>query len=71
MKEEITGLKDQVDKTNKEMKAYEGSIRLNENLKNQRPSHIKLGMGFKKREFSIKQDSSHVEKIQKAIAQLA
>ncbi|KAJ8624124.1 hypothetical protein MRB53_032654 [Persea americana] len=48
MEEEITGLKAQVDKTNKKLKAYEGSIKLNEILNNQRPSHIKFGLGFEK-----------------------
>ncbi|KAJ8642792.1 hypothetical protein MRB53_004540 [Persea americana] len=71
MEEDITGLKAQVDKTNQKLKTYEGSIKLNEIMKNQRPSHIKFGLGFEKGESSTKPDSSHVEKIHKAIAQPA
>ncbi|KAJ8636146.1 hypothetical protein MRB53_010413 [Persea americana] len=71
IEEEITSLKAQVDKTNQKLKAYEGSIKLNEILNNQRPSHIKFGLGFEKGESSTKQDRSHIEKIQKAIAQPA
>ena len=71
MEEEITSLKAQVDKTNQKLKAYEGSIKLNEILNNQRPSNIKFGLGFEKGESLTKQDRSHVEKIQKATAQPA
>ncbi|KAJ8644508.1 hypothetical protein MRB53_006256 [Persea americana] len=70
MEEEITSLKAQVDKTNQKLKAYEGSIKLNEILNNQRPSHIKFGLGFEKGESSTKQDRSHVEN-QKATTQPA